>query len=297
MKSLLHSIIITMLFSGCGVSVLQMGTDLSYAEKQLINGVDVNARYEDGETVLFWAAKEGSKVLVDFYLSKGADINAKNKWGSTPLHWAVYANQFSMLKHLVSKGADITAKDVAGDTVLTLAQSENFKHLIDYLTLLVKIEQPAFVKAKKENTLQGYKVFKQKYSQSAYLPLVETLMEQRTKILFDDPQEIEKIKAKLTSFISAKKMHALMDYIKSHQKALIYAKNDDVWSLLFVGPKDLSVGEVLAYHEQNYGELVLAAKIKGLKKPYKDFSFAEIKELKNMGLTDILLAAMLEVSH
>lgn len=297
MRYLWGAILTAIFFAGCGVSVFQMGTDITYAKQQIKNGVDIHARYEDKETVLFWAAKEGSIELVDFYLSHGADINAKNRWDSRPLHWAVYANQLQMVKHLISKAAQLTAKDAAGRTALQLAQSEGFKGMVEYLKPLMKRDYPAFIKAKKANTLQGYKIFMQAYAQSPFMPLVETLIKQRTEKLFDNPQELARIKAKLMALIDTRQIKKFMDYTAKDHKALIYAKNDEKLSLLFVGPKDLTVGQVLAYYEENYGELVLAAKIKGLKKPYKDFSFDEIKTLKKMGLADILLAAMLEVSH
>lgn len=283
--------------TGCGVSVLEMGTNLSYAKQQIKNGVDIHAQYEDKETVLFWAAREGSIEMVDFYLSKGADINAKNEWKSSSLHWAVYANQLQMVKHLISNGADITAKDAAGDTALALATSEGFKNISDYLQKITRVDYPAFHKAKKENTLQSYKEFMQNHANSVYSALVEKRIKKRTQELFKNPHEREKLSEKLHALISSKHIKKFIDFINANEKANVFAKNDESLALLFVGPKGLSVGEVLSYKEENIGELVLAAKIKGQKKPYKDFSFDEIKILKKMGVTDRLLAAMLEVTN
>ena len=297
MRYLLGGIIAMVFLSGCGVSVLQMGTDISYAKQQIKNGVDIHAKYDDKETVLFWAAKEGSIEMVDFYLSKNADINAKTEWDSTPLHWAVYANQLKMVKHLISKGAEVRAKDAAGDTALSLAKSEDFKNIYEYLKTLMELDYPAFSKAKKANTLEAYKNFMTKHAQSAYATLVQELIKQRTQKLFNNPDELKQISKKLHTFVERKNIKAFMNYIKKNQKAYIYAKNDDSLALLFVGPKALTVGQVLSYKEEKIGELVLAAKIKGQKKPYKDFSFDEIRVLKKMGLTDRLLAAMLEATN
>ena len=50
--------------------------------------IDVNAKNEDGQTPLHFAARRGHTETVKYLVEKGADVNAKNKYGQTPLHYA-----------------------------------------------------------------------------------------------------------------------------------------------------------------------------------------------------------------
>ncbi|GIT31565.1 MAG: hypothetical protein Ct9H300mP1_36110 [Planctomycetaceae bacterium] len=54
----------------------------------LSKGAELNARTEDGSTVLHWAAVVGRVGVVKFLLDKGANVNARNKDKQTPLELA-----------------------------------------------------------------------------------------------------------------------------------------------------------------------------------------------------------------
>ena len=43
------------------------------------NGADVNARDEDDQTALHWAARKGHIDIVCFLVENGADVNARSK--------------------------------------------------------------------------------------------------------------------------------------------------------------------------------------------------------------------------
>lgn len=80
-----------------------------YSVKRLLDrGAEVDARDEDGQTSLHWAAWYG-EYYIDIeriLLDKGADPNAAADDGRTPLHLAVVNDNTSAAKLLIQSGAD-----------------------------------------------------------------------------------------------------------------------------------------------------------------------------------------------
>lgn len=86
--------------------------------KLLDRGADVNARYGNGETPLFWAAVFGKPRIMELLIERGADVNARDKYGRTPLMLAAWNDQIEAVKILTKNGADVNARDGQGRTVL-----------------------------------------------------------------------------------------------------------------------------------------------------------------------------------
>ena len=63
-------------------------SQLNTIELLLVDGLDVNAPGENGQTLLHWAALQGHVEAAEFLLNHGADPNLKDKFGKTPLQWA-----------------------------------------------------------------------------------------------------------------------------------------------------------------------------------------------------------------
>lgn len=51
----------------------------------LLEEADVDLRYENGETVLMWAAKYGYLDVVKVLIERGANVNLEDKYGNTAL--------------------------------------------------------------------------------------------------------------------------------------------------------------------------------------------------------------------
>ena len=95
----------------------------------LAKGADVNAKNNDGETVLMRAMLEWGRPLppeeqkynvIPILLGHGADVNAKDKDGWTALMYAANRGYFAMVQTLLAKGADVNAKNNDGRTALMI---------------------------------------------------------------------------------------------------------------------------------------------------------------------------------
>jgi ankyrin repeat protein len=78
--------------------------DIATVRHYLEQGVDVNARGEQGMTPLYLV---GSKEVAELLVSRGVDVNARDSYGFTPLHFAT-TRQVAEL--LIAKGASVNAK-------------------------------------------------------------------------------------------------------------------------------------------------------------------------------------------
>ncbi|NQZ00460.1 MAG: hypothetical protein HRT45_07305 [Bdellovibrionales bacterium] len=86
----------------------------------------------------------------------------------------------------------------------------------------------------------------------------------------------------------AEKFPDIVDYYSESEKLK--------FRLLQVGPADLRVKDVLRLRAEGVAEGTLVSKVKATAAAYKDFSFAEIKALKSLGLTELLINAMIDTN-
>ena len=93
------------------------------AMKYLIPEVkDIDAKDNDGDTPLCWAAEGGDIEGAKLLLTHKANINIQNKKGETPLHWAIKKDHIGVAKLLLThKKADVNIQDKEGKTPLHLA--------------------------------------------------------------------------------------------------------------------------------------------------------------------------------
>ncbi len=101
--------------------------DIAAVKHHIAEGVDVNAKDQNGLNPLHLAANGGHTEVATLLIAKGADVHAKDRYnGRTSLHWAVRFGHTEMATLLLAKGADVNAKDREGRTPLQHAE-ENGK--------------------------------------------------------------------------------------------------------------------------------------------------------------------------
>lgn len=71
------------------LDAVALESQLSLLEMLLVDGLDVNARGKDGQTLLHWAAQRGHVEAIEMLLQYGADPAGTDRLGKTPLQWAV----------------------------------------------------------------------------------------------------------------------------------------------------------------------------------------------------------------
>jgi len=93
------------------------------------NGVNVNAKGNNGWTALMHASSGGYLAIVEILIKNGADVNAKNINGSTALMVASMKGNEDIIDMLIKNGADVNAKDNLGKTAAIYASEKRQKDM------------------------------------------------------------------------------------------------------------------------------------------------------------------------
>jgi len=93
-------------------------------------GADLNAKDEQGRTVLHHAAGKGSNEMVCYLLKAGAKIESKDKCDQTPLHLAAMSGNKAVAESLIGADAYVDAKDCQQNTPLHYAAGRKIAQLL-----------------------------------------------------------------------------------------------------------------------------------------------------------------------
>lgn len=95
-------------------------SDVEQVRRLLDAGGDVNARDDEGMTLLIWASLSFEREpLVKLLLERDADVNlADTREGQTPLIWATRHGRNGNVKLILQKKPEIDARDRQGRSVL-----------------------------------------------------------------------------------------------------------------------------------------------------------------------------------
>jgi ankyrin repeat protein len=140
--------------------------------KILAQGVDINAKDEDGRTALMYAAYNGHKEIMENLIQKGASVNLCDNYGRTALMFVssgpypdavklLLTNQadpniadkeehFTALMYAAAEGqlevvmllltfkADPVMKDIDGDNAMTFAKNNGHQDVVNMLKPFLK---------------------------------------------------------------------------------------------------------------------------------------------------------------
>ena len=109
------------------------------------NGANVNEKDKNNATPLHIAASNESLKIVEYLIENGAKVRVRDKVDTTPLHIVL---DLEIIKLLVQKGADVNAETFAGDTPLHSAINYSFQETKHYAKIKFLIATGADVDAK-----------------------------------------------------------------------------------------------------------------------------------------------------
>lgn len=81
--------------------------NLTEVKNRIVNGADVNVRYDYDQTLLHIAAQSGHFNIVEYLLARGADRQARDHIGRVPLHSAAQTNSIEIAALLIDMGVDV----------------------------------------------------------------------------------------------------------------------------------------------------------------------------------------------
>jgi len=93
----------------------------------------VNAKDEDQQTPLHYAAEYGRRECLQELIKHNADVNAKHKYQWTPLHYAAAYDKRECLQELLKHNADVNAKDEDQQTPLHYAAAYDKRECLQEL--------------------------------------------------------------------------------------------------------------------------------------------------------------------
>ena len=99
----------------------------------LENGVIVDTKDQQGQTVLHLAAQRGQAVSAQLLLEKKANANIQDTTGLTALHWAAKHGQGTVARLLLKHEAMVNIKGDRGETALNFAASHRFVTVVQLL--------------------------------------------------------------------------------------------------------------------------------------------------------------------
>lgn len=112
--------------------------------QQLLNqtGYSINRRYQDGRTLLIYAAAAGQIDMVNYAIGAGADVNMQDDFGMSALHYAARENHAAVVLRLLQQdNLALNLRNNIGNTPLVSAILNESTEVINILLTPVNVQR------------------------------------------------------------------------------------------------------------------------------------------------------------
>lgn len=116
-----------------GAKDLSKVSSLLQANPKLVSAEFTGGGPDNDCPLLMIAADKGDKPMVELLLRYGADVNAKNDDGEVALHYAALDGHTDIVQTLLDHNADVNVKSEIGATPLSLAEKASKSDVVALL--------------------------------------------------------------------------------------------------------------------------------------------------------------------
>ena len=300
------SIISLFLFTGCGSSKFQhamLKKNYPLAKQEIIKMTD----QEEINNALVKSCFYNNLELVKLAASKGARLNKKHGGYDSCLSEVLYNGNYDMAKFLISNNIFTqhyynTAlpfnklvikvfRDNKYHYHFNNKQLKVMKYIIDNTPIttykLHRLDDAFYDEmiAAKNDLLKQY---------NKYISKLNNQKIEQQKLVKEKKHK-ETIQIKVDNFIKAKDFQGLKQYTDKNPNAVYYIQDETI-RLLLTGPKGMKVGDIKKLINEKKSEVLIISLIKRVKSPYKEYTIQEIERLQTLGLSDNIIAAMIDVT-
>ncbi len=236
---------------------------------------------------LYTALFHSNANFVKYFLKNGVDINYIGFNNTSPLHTAVHYSSLDLIKYMVRNGARL---DIRTGNEMTGINGDYYNNNTP-LDLALKI-LPHSNDKYQPNYIQVVNYLKNEAPKDRKHYIDKQVEKERLVVL--KKQEKDQ-KAKVVEFESNNDLKGLKNYTDQYPRSVYFISNP-TYRLALTGPKGMKVGDIRKLLNDGKSELIVISLIKRVKEPYKEYTIEEIDILLNMGLTDRVVSAMIDVT-
>lgn len=124
-----------------------------------------------------------------------------------------------------------------------------------------------------------------------------TIMQQKQFEIEEEANQEKDLEHKqvVEQYLASNDYQGLKTYTDDNPNAVYFIQSKSM-RLMFTGPKGMKVGDILKLVKEGRSETIVVSLIKRVNTPYKEFALDEIDTLSNMGLSDVAISAMIDVT-
>ncbi len=292
-------------FTGCGPGIHEYSQagNLQGVQDSIRKGAYIDAKDASQYTPLHKAVDAGKLNVVKYLVERGANIEARTIHGDTPLIRAAYKGHLAVVKYLVQKGAKLNAESKGGVTPLITASGHGRFTIAKYLVqsgadinyIAKKTGQSAYKIALKYNKTDIINYFDQFLAKQKGIDEKKEKQKQALLAQKEQKKDEELYRSKVNAYLLKNDFEGLKKYTDVNPNA-VYFIEDKMIRLMLTGPKGLKVGDIRKLVKKGRSERIITSLIKRVRTPYKEYTLDEIDTLVDMGLSDNIIASMIDVT-